>query len=55
MTIRVENLFANLPELSGSEQLLSLFENPSVKIARIVSQSYSSPLVSGTIRMKTNG
>jgi len=43
MTIRVENLFANLPELSGSEHLLSLFENPSVKIERIVSQSYSSP------------
>ena len=35
MTIRVENLFANLPELSGSEQLLSLFENPSVKLERI--------------------
>jgi cupin 2 domain-containing protein len=43
MTIRVENLFTNLPELSGSEHLLSLFENPSVKIDRIVSQSYSSP------------
>ena len=44
MTIRVENLFANLPELSRSEQSLSLFENPSVKIERIVSESYSSPL-----------
>lgn len=43
MTVRVENLFANLPELSGSEHLLSLFENPPVKIERIVSQSYSSP------------
>jgi cupin 2 domain-containing protein len=43
MTIRVENLFANPPELSRSEQALSLFENPSVKIQRIVSQSYSSP------------
>jgi cupin 2 domain-containing protein len=43
MTIRVENLFANLPELSRSEQSLSLFENPSVKIERIVSQSHSSP------------
>jgi cupin 2 domain-containing protein len=43
VAIRVENLFANLPELSSSEHSLSLFENPSVKIERIVSQSYSSP------------
>lgn len=43
MTIRVDNLFANLPELSSSEQFLSLFENPFVKIQRIVSESYSSP------------
>ena len=43
MTIRVENLFANLPALSRSEHSLSLFEKPSIKIQRIVSQSYSSP------------
>jgi cupin 2 domain-containing protein len=43
VTIRVDNLFANLPELSSSEQFLSLFENPFVKIQRIVSESYSSP------------
>jgi cupin 2 domain-containing protein len=43
MTIHVENLFANLPELSGSEKSLGLFEKPSIKIQRIVSQSYSSP------------
>ena len=43
MTIRVDNLFANLSELSSSEQFLSLFENPFVKIQRIVSESYSSP------------
>jgi cupin 2 domain-containing protein len=43
MTIRVDNLFTNLPELSSSEHSLSLFENHSVKIERIVSQSYSSP------------
>jgi cupin 2 domain-containing protein len=43
MTIRVENLFANLPELSESEQSLSLFENHAVKIERIISQSHSSP------------
>jgi cupin 2 domain-containing protein len=43
VTIRVDNLFANLPELSSSEQFLSLFENPFGKIQRIVSESYSSP------------
>ena len=43
MTIRVDNLFANLPELYESEQSLSLFEKPSIKIERIVSQSHSSP------------
>jgi cupin 2 domain-containing protein len=43
MTTRIDNLFTNLPELSSSEQSLSLFENPSVKIERIVSQSYGSP------------
>jgi cupin 2 domain-containing protein len=45
MTIRVDNLFANLPELFGSEQALNLFESPFVKIQRIVSESYSSPAV----------
>ena len=43
MTIRVDNLFANLPECSETEQSLSLFEKPSIKIQRIVSESYSSP------------
>lgn len=43
MTIRVDNLFADLPDLSESEQSLSLFENASIKIQRIVSQSHSSP------------
>jgi cupin 2 domain-containing protein len=43
VTIRIENLFANLPELPGSEQSLSLFEKPAIKIQRIVSQTYSSP------------
>jgi cupin 2 domain-containing protein len=43
MTIRVDNLFANLPELYESEQSLSLFEKPSIKIERVVSESYSSP------------
>jgi cupin 2 domain-containing protein len=43
MTIRVDNLFANLPELSKSEQLLSVFKNPLIEIQRIVSESYSSP------------
>lgn len=43
MTIRVENLFANLPKLFGSEQSISVFENPLIKIQRIFSESYSSP------------
>jgi cupin 2 domain-containing protein len=43
MTIRVDNLFTNLPERSSSEHSLSLYENRSVKIERIVSRSYSSP------------
>jgi cupin 2 domain-containing protein len=43
MTIQVDNLFMNLPELSAAEQSLSLFEKPSVEIERIVSQSYKSP------------
>ena len=43
MRIRVDNLFANLPQLSGSEQSLNLFESSSIKIQRIVSHSYSSP------------
>jgi cupin 2 domain-containing protein len=43
MTIRVENLFANLAELPGSEESLSLFERSSIKIERIVSRAYSSP------------
>ena len=38
------NLFANLPELSGSEQSLTLFEDSGITIQRIVSQSYSSPV-----------
>ena len=43
MSITVENIFAEVPESSGPEQFLALFENDSVKIQRIVSQSYSSP------------
>ncbi len=43
MAVRVENIFANLPESVGQEQLLTLFENEAVRIERIVSESYSSP------------
>lgn len=43
MTARVENIFADLPKRSGLEQFLTLFENKTVKIQRIVSQSNSSP------------
>lgn len=44
MAVRVENIFADLPEPSGQEQFLSLFENEGVRIERIVSQSHSSPI-----------
>ena len=43
MVVHVGSIFRNLPELSSSEHSLSLFENPSVKIERVVSRSYSSP------------
>lgn len=43
MTIRVENIFADLPESSGQERFLTLLENELVRIDRIVSQSHSSP------------
>ena len=39
----VKNLFANLPAGTGSEDFQTLFENPNVKITRIVSHSHSSP------------
>jgi cupin 2 domain-containing protein len=44
MVIHAENIWRNLPELSGSaEQSLRLYEDSSIKIERIVSRSYSSP------------
>ena len=44
MAVRVENIFADLPESSGQEQFLALCENEGVRIERIVSQSHSSPI-----------
>ncbi len=43
MTVAVRNLFANLPAGTSGEDSLTLFENPNVKITRIVSLAYSSP------------
>lgn len=43
MAIRVENIFADLPDSPGQEQLRTLFDNENVCIERIVSQSHSSP------------
>lgn len=43
MAVRVENIFAGLPESIGQEQFLTLFENEAVRIERIVSRSHSSP------------
>ena len=56
MTIRVENLFANLPELSGSEQSLSLFEKPSDqdRAHRFASLTAARPAF-GMIKMRTSG
>jgi cupin 2 domain-containing protein len=38
-----KNIFSQLPKTIDAEQFLTLFENASVKIERIVSHSYSSP------------
>ena len=43
MTVKVKNIFHDLPELSDQEEFSDLFQNPCVTIERIVSQSYSSP------------
>jgi len=41
--MEVKNLFANLSQVKGSEEFLTLFENANVKIERIVSHSSPSP------------
>ena len=43
MAITVRNLFADLPAASDGEDFLTLCENASVKIERIVSHSHRSP------------
>lgn len=43
MTVKVKNIFHDLPELPGQEELAILFQNPCAIIERIVSQSHSSP------------
>jgi cupin 2 domain-containing protein len=43
MTVKVQNIFHDLPELSDQEDLSILFQNPCAKIERIVSRSHSSP------------
>ncbi len=43
MTVKVKNIFHDLPELSDQEELSILFQNPCATIERIVSQSYGSP------------
>jgi cupin 2 domain-containing protein len=43
MAVDIDNIFRNLPELSGAEKSLTLFEKSSITIERIVSQSHSSP------------
>jgi cupin 2 domain-containing protein len=43
MSIRVQSIFADLPDSSREEYFLTLFETPAVKIERIVSHSHRSP------------
>jgi cupin 2 domain-containing protein len=43
MTVKVKNIFHDLPELSDQEELSILFQKPCATIERIVSQSHSSP------------
>ena len=44
MAVCVESIFAGLPESSGQEHFLKLFDNEAVRIERIVSHSHSSPV-----------
>jgi len=43
MTLAVKNLFASLPAGTSGEDTLTLFENPNIKITRVISLAYSSP------------
>ena len=43
MAISVKNIFARVPENSAEEEFVTLFENSSLKIERIVSHSHASP------------
>jgi cupin 2 domain-containing protein len=43
LTLRVGNFFADLPDSSEQERFLTLFENETIRIERIVSHSHSSP------------
>ena len=43
MSVTVKNIFTPVSLAAAGEEFLTLFENPSVKIERIVSHSHSSP------------
>ena len=43
MAISVKNVFARVPENSAEEEFVTLFENSSLKIERIVSHAHGSP------------
>ena len=43
MPIAMKNIFAGVSESSAEEQFLTLFENSSLKIERIISHSHASP------------
>ena len=43
MAISVKSVFARVPEKSAEEEFVTLFENSSLKIERIVSHAHGSP------------
>lgn len=43
MSVTIKNIFTPVSLAAAGEEFLTLFENPSVKIERIVSHSHSSP------------
>jgi cupin 2 domain-containing protein len=43
MALTVKNLFANLPAAMDGESVVTLFDNGTAKVERIVSHGHSSP------------
>jgi cupin 2 domain-containing protein len=43
VSLRLQNIFNDLPDTGRPEEFLTLFENSAVKVERIVSNSHSTP------------